>query len=130
MRMWNIPPIYLCKNHLCGEHLEHHMFVGSILHNISLKGYIDTGLVEVHKLRTRHNELVQEMLRRGYNHKSILPEFTSYEAGNIDVVSNILDLYNRCIECRKRIMYYNKLNRLLVTLHYEARNETRRRNNL
>lgn len=100
MRMWRIDTSKLCRNHLLGEHLEMHMFVGTILKNKSLNGYIDGGLIEVHNIQKRHGELVVEMLRRGYNHKSSLPKFQSYIAGKIDIDKNIQDLKNRCKECK------------------------------
>lgn len=98
--MWNVDPSKLCRNHLLGEHVEMHMFVGAILKNKSLNGYINGGLVEVHNIQNRHDKLVVEILRRGYNHKSPLPKFHSYIAGKIDINKNIEDLRSRCKECK------------------------------
>ena len=104
MRQWLIDPNLLCDRHLLVEHVEHHMFVGCILKNISLKGYIDTGLVEVHRLRERHDQLVEEMLKRNMKHKSPLPKFEGFIAGRVDVERNEKDLFERCERCRKRWM--------------------------
>ena len=30
MRMWLVPPQLMCDQHLLGEHLEMHMFIGTI----------------------------------------------------------------------------------------------------
>ena len=53
MRMWMIDPKMLCKKHLLGEHVELHMFVGTINKNKKLDGYKKNGLVEV--IVCRHN---------------------------------------------------------------------------
>lgn len=103
MRMWMVDPKFLCRKHLLGEHVECHMFVGTILKNKSLKGYKRNKLVEVHNLKSRHNDLVREMERRGMNHKSPLQEFKDFIYGEVDSVTNIKELSSRCIECKKRI---------------------------
>ena len=72
MRMWMINPKILCKQHLLGEHVEIHMLVGTINLNKSINGYIKKGLVEVHNLYSRHEELVEEMKNRRFNHFSNL----------------------------------------------------------
>ena len=36
MRMWMIDPKLLCRKHLLGEHLEIHMFVGTINKGINV----------------------------------------------------------------------------------------------
>lgn len=105
MRQWHVDPKLLCRKHLLGEHCEHHMFLGSLLKGKSIDGFINDGLVEVHTLDVRHEEIAQEMLRRGYNHKSPLPEGTAdvlYEAGRVDPKRSLEDLANRCEECRER----------------------------
>ena len=100
MRMWNINPKKLCKNHLLGEHVEMHKLVGNLTKGRSIQGYINLGLVEVHNIRKRHNELAVEMKRRGYNHKSPLPGFKVYKAGKVDPARNRIDLRNRCKNCK------------------------------
>ena len=75
MRMWMVDPSLLCRKHLLGEHVECHMFVGTINKNISIKGYIEKGLCEPDKLEFRHNQLSEEMIKRGYNHLSELPKY-------------------------------------------------------
>jgi hypothetical protein len=72
MRMWMVDPKIMCRNHLLGEHAEIHMFVWNIDRKHSVKGYIANGLLETHKLYTRHEELAQELRRRGYQHNSEL----------------------------------------------------------
>ena len=102
MRMWNIDPSKLCDKHLLGEHVEMHMFVGSIKKGTSLKGYINKGLVEVHNIKKRHNDLDNEMNKRGMKHKSSLPDFNDWIEGKVLSKTNHLSLCNRCINCKNR----------------------------
>lgn len=108
MRMWNVPPSLLCRKHLLGEHVETHMFAGTILKGNSLQGYIKKGLVEVHNIKSRHEELSNEMKTREYKHNSPLPEFVSYDAGKVNMEKNLIELSSRCPECRQRIVQNNK----------------------
>ena len=103
MRQWNVNPEFLCTKHLLGEHVESHMYVGCIKKGTSLKGYIDKGLVEVHNIKKRHDELVTEMLKRGFNHYTPIEEFTCQEIGYVNTEQNINELFNRCPNCRERI---------------------------
>ena len=96
-----INPSVLCRKHLLGEHVELHMLCGSIKKNKSLEGFVRNGLIEVHNIQQRHEELVAEMKRRGYNHKSPLPDINFFELGSVDRQKSFQDLMNRCEECRK-----------------------------
>ncbi|MDP1695650.1 MAG: pyrimidine dimer DNA glycosylase/endonuclease V [archaeon] len=103
MRMWNIPPQMLCTKHLLGEHVEMHMFVGTINKKKSIKEYLDNELVDTSHIRKRHYELVSEMKRREFNHQSPLPKFEIKKSGSIDIKKNIKELARRCKECKKKI---------------------------
>ena len=103
MRMWMVEPDLLCRKHLMGEHVELHMLVGSLNKGKSVKGFVRGGLIEVQSVRDRHEQLASEMTRRGYNHKSPLPEFNSFIAGSVNVADNIEELKKRCTECKERI---------------------------
>jgi hypothetical protein len=75
MRIWDIPPYNLCRNHLLGEHSELHAMWNIITQN--RKGYSNhpETLRWNGKLRALfmvHETIVQEMLARGYTHKSPL----------------------------------------------------------
>lgn len=100
MRMWNIPPYKMCNQHLLGEHVEMHMFIGALKAGKSIQGYIDKQQVEVHNIIKRHDELAVEMIARGMNHKSPL-RYSSilWNAGKVDINHNIIDLSNRCPFC-------------------------------
>lgn len=100
--MWNVDVKRMCNKHLLGEHVEMHMFKGCLDRKKSIKGYIDTGLVEVHNIKKRHDIIAKEMLRREMNHKSPLDvNFAEgKKIGRVDVKRNVLDLKNRCKNCR------------------------------
>ena len=65
MRMWMVDPEIMCRQHLFGEHVEHHMFRGSMRKGCRQDGYITNDLLEPLSLDKRHEELVIEMTRRG-----------------------------------------------------------------
>jgi hypothetical protein len=105
MRMWKVDPKLLCRKHLLGEHLEMHMFAGTLREGKKIDGYINGGLVEVHNILRRHDELAEEMKRRGYKHnyKPQLYDCQLWECGCVDSEQNIVELYRRCPDCRERI---------------------------
>ncbi|NIW09756.1 MAG: hypothetical protein GWN33_03940 [Gammaproteobacteria bacterium] len=99
-----VDPRIMCRQHLLGEHAEIHMFVGTISRGNSVKGYLDKGLLEVHSLYNRHDELVKEMKRRNYRHDSAISKKWKQARmlGSIDRQKNLEELINRCSRCRKR----------------------------
>ena len=106
MRMWNVDPSKMCRQHLLGEHLEMHMFVGALAKNKMLSGYINGGLVHIANICNRHDQLVKEMVKRGYKHKTpvMLPKtlginLIDYETNNINIEENEKELHNRCNNC-------------------------------
>lgn len=113
MRMWMVDPKVMCRKHLLGEHVEMHMFLGSMLKGTSMKGYCDNNLMEPQQLKARHDALVVEMEARGYNHKSPMSQ-SDFSTGlflmpitlqtvKIDPVPAAADLFGRCEECS--VMY-------------------------
>jgi len=73
MRIWDISPTRLCRNHLWGEHRELHA-TWSVLVN-GKKGYAhhpETLRWKLKALFGRHEALVTEMGSRGYRHLSPL----------------------------------------------------------
>lgn len=76
MRIWDIPPKKLCRNHLLGEHRELHA-IWAILTK-KKKGYSRHPETlrwkgKLKALYLRHEKLVREMKKRRYNHRSVLP---------------------------------------------------------
>ena len=103
MRMWLIEPYLLCNKHLLGEHVEMHMFAGSIRKRISLSGYIEKGLVDLRVINSRHDALAAEMVKRGMSHNSPLAEVPIIPLGTVDKNKSFDELCSRCTECRMRI---------------------------
>ena len=111
MRMWLCNPRILCQKHLCGEHVELHMTLGSIKKGISINGYLKNNLLEPRAIFQRHKDLSEEMISRGYNHKSDIKECDcecvlnldeEQQCWEIDKDKALKDLLERCPECRKR----------------------------
>lgn len=104
MRQWFLPPELLCRKHLLGEHVEIHMFEGTILRGCNISGYLKKGLLYAPSLLLRHEDIVAEMLRRGYNHNSPsrfdqLGELPDWH--NVDMIYNLDDLIKRSKETNK-----------------------------
>lgn len=107
MRMWNLLPELMCRQHLLGEHNELHKLHGCLKKGKNLNGYINSGLVELHRLEHRHKELVREMKRRGYEHHSpLVLNKPLPKLGEVDSRRNLLELVDRCHECAKKVALF------------------------
>jgi len=100
MRMWMTEPRLLCRNHLLGEHVELHMLAGTLRRGKSLGRFLTDALVDPTSVNSRHEELTEEMQRRGYNHQSPLPH-VPYAGPRvlIDPSTNLRELARRCTAC-------------------------------
>ena len=88
MRIWDVSPIKLCKDHLLGEHRELHAIWTVITEN--KKGYSKhpetiRWIGKLGALYLRHELLVIEMKRRGYNHHSPLDKKNAIGKSKQDV---------------------------------------------
>ena len=105
MRMWMIDPEKICSKHLLGEHVEIHMLVGSIIKRKNIEGFLKKALVFPSQIKNRHDKIVIEMKKRGFNHRSKIPQYTLIEEymreTPVDLEFNIKDLSGRCKACRK-----------------------------
>jgi Pyrimidine dimer DNA glycosylase len=101
MRMWMVDPRLMCRKHLLGEHVELHMLVGSLRKGVSLDGFFENKLIELHSIERRHAQLVREMERRGFRHASPIV-VKSKRAGRVDRRANLVELARRCGDCRER----------------------------
>lgn len=99
-----VDPRIMCRNHLLGEHSEIHLFVWNIDAGHSVRGYIDKGLLEIHNLYDRHEDLARELRRRGYRHNSELDAKwkMAKKEGSIDRQKSLRALIGRCAKCRER----------------------------
>ena len=108
MRIWDLPPHLLCKNHLLGEHRELHAMWVVITEN--KKGYSKHPETlrwhgKLKAMYLRHEKLVYEMKSRGYNHNSPLDERMAM--GNeiqdsfVNTISEQIDiLKNKNCDCK------------------------------
>ena len=105
-----VNPKIMCRQHLLGEHVEIHMFIGTINRGKTVQGYLEKGLLEVHNLYSRHQELVKEMKQRGYNHCSEVDPSWEHakKLGVVDREKNLAELIKRCPRCKQ--MYMEKRN--------------------
>ncbi len=75
MRIWDISPSKLCRQHLLGEHSELHALWNILTQN--KKGFSKHPETlrwkgRLKALYLRHQALVSEMIQRGYNHRTPL----------------------------------------------------------
>ena len=104
MRMWMVPPESMCRQHLLGEHYELHKFVGSMAKKKNLSEYLKKGYLDGSQVGYRHFAIMNEMIKRGYNHNSPLKSVCTEGYNSIiNVRRSIEELSRRCPECRKKI---------------------------
>lgn len=98
-----VDPGLLCRQHLLGEHYELHKLAGALRRGKSIDGYLRKGQLEPTELYRRHEVLVGEMIRRGINHKSPLPEvdLSGFRSGYVAIQESLKELHRRCPDCRR-----------------------------
>ena len=120
MRMWMIDPGILCKKHLLGEHGEIHKHRHCFEKQYSIVVRITPVVqIEPESMERRHDEIVKEMLRRGYKHNSpycqpnlnYLSDECRYAKVNTGI--SLRDILLRCPKCAIRVIQkcddvYNK----------------------
>lgn len=99
-----VNPEILCRKHLLGEHKELHQLVGHIEagNTAVIEGHAEKGQIDTSKIEERHEALVEEMERRGFNHNSAIEYEDELDIGEVDLDENLEDLLDRCDECRER----------------------------
>lgn len=124
MRMWMVDPEFMCRNHLLGEHAELHKFRHNFEKHHSITGRVfPEPAIEPKSMAARHDELVEEMVRRGYNHNSPytqpdLSYLSDEERGaTVDREYSLKLLHGRCPQCKNlwdvgvclsKVVYHNK----------------------
>jgi hypothetical protein len=96
MRVWDVEPRLLCRQHLLGEHRELHGLWNILTIHGGTGGYSQhpETLRWVDKTRAlfaRHEQLVDEMTRRGYRHHSPLDERLATGAATQDTYIDSLE---------------------------------------
>lgn len=102
MRIWDVPPQILCRQHLLGEHRELHALWTILSEDKhAYRRHPETIRWEgkLAALYARHSALVDEMTRRGYTHKS--PLDVSQGLGELEQ-HDFVDLPNVQLEMLRR----------------------------
>ena len=105
MRMWMVNPKKLCQKHLLGEHGEIHKHRHNFVKRHSIEGR--RGQIYPEKMKVRHDELAEEIISRGMNHKSPYeqPDLSTYNLQGfvVNIEASLQELQNRCQRCSERI---------------------------
>lgn len=107
MRIWDLEPHNLCRNHLLGEHRELHAIWEILTNNKTGYSRHPETMRWKGKLRAlylRHQKLVKEMKKRGYEHKSPLKESKATGLSKQNIFINTYEeqlemLENKKCEC-------------------------------
>ncbi len=78
MKIWDVSPMYLCRQHLLGEHRELHATWTVLTQGkkrYSNHPEVKRWVGKLKALYTRHDALVEEMTYRDYNHKTPLDSY-------------------------------------------------------
>ena len=94
MRIWDLPPEILCRQHLLGEHRELHGLWNILTQG--KKGYREHPETKrwagrLAALYSRHDALVAEMHRRGYRHHTPLDDSLVNGLTEQDILIDSLD---------------------------------------
>ena len=115
MRMWMVEPVLMCSQHLRGEHVELHMFVGALCKRKSISGYIANDLLQPLAIQARHEQVIAELAKRGgWRHRSPIEqppiEHLSTEQLNhvVNSEDSLAELLRRCPRCRERAEQHDR----------------------
>lgn len=104
MRIWDISPSKLCRQHLLGEHRELHAIWSIIVY--SKKGYSHHPEVlrwkgKLKALYKRHDALCKELIKRGYCHKSPLSKLEAKGKASQDKLIDSLKRQKHILKNKK-----------------------------
>ena len=102
MRMWQIPPEFMCQKHILGEHYELHKHLHNFQKKHSITGRIKPVVqIEPSSMETRHNELANYI---NHNSPYTQPDISylpiDEQKAKVDLNISYKDLSDRCPECR------------------------------
>ena len=103
-----VNPQALCNQHLLGEHGEIHKHKHNFEKGHRMTGRVQNNCLEASALQSRHDDLADERLSRGMNHKSpfvapsidYLPKWQ--REFKVDKDLNLRLLLDKCENCRER----------------------------
>ena len=107
MRVWDIPVQQLCRKHLMAQHYEIHTIYTVITD--SRKGYskhpeVIRWISNIPALVDIHNKTANEMICRGYNHRSPLPQYAVFgpQTSLVNTIEEQINiLHNKGCECMR-----------------------------
>lgn len=109
MRVWDIHPKHLCRKHLLAEHRELHGLWNILTKHKAKGGYSShpetlRWVGKARALYDRHEALVEEFGKRGYNHQTPLDEKLATGASGQTVFINTAEeqkeiLKNKPCDC-------------------------------
>lgn len=95
MRVWDIHPKHLCRKHLLAEHRELHGLWNILTKHKGKGGYSQhpetlRWFGKQKALFLRHEKLVKEILKRGYDHRTPLDKHLATGSGSQKVFINTI----------------------------------------
>lgn len=104
MRMWMLPPEWMCSKHIRGEHGEIHKFRHTFEKGHSIRGRLDPVVqIEPLAMKARHDKLAQYL--QSHSSPYEMPDLSAYPEEQItpavDPWRSFIDLWSRCPECRR-----------------------------
>ncbi|KND51900.1 MAG: hypothetical protein ABA06_01410 [Parcubacteria bacterium C7867-001] len=105
MRVWDVSPRTLCRKHLLGEHRELHGLWNILTKHKGKGGYSQhpetkRWVGRLKALYNRHEALVKEMARRGYEHHSPLDKRYAKGKATQDVFIDSLAAQRRILKTK------------------------------
>lgn len=96
MRIWDIAPKYLCRNHLLAEHRELHGLWNILTKHNSKGGYSRhpetlRWIGKEKALYNRHKSIVDEFLLRGYKHHTPLDRLLAIGSSKQKIFINTVE---------------------------------------
>jgi len=91
------------------------MFCGHITKKKNIKGFVTSNCVQPKQIKMRHDLLVEEMIKRGMNHKSPIelnPDISylsvDIQEAKVDILKSTIDLISRCLKCKEKAKQFIK----------------------
>ena len=102
MRMWQIPPNFMCQKHINGEHGELHKHLHNFQKKHSITGRIKPVVqIEPSSMEARHDKLANYINHNSsYKQPDISYLPIDEQMAKVDLNISYKDLSDRCPECK------------------------------